>query len=135
MREIKFRVWDWKEKKYSDDEVLIDAISGVPHIRMIIKNKPVLAFTSNYVLEQYTGLKDKNGVEIYEGDIIKGDAWRKESVVVFGKIGYDGQQNGLTGFALKCNECDYGDMFYELQYNQNYKEFEVIGNIHKGETE
>ncbi|TFL15914.1 hypothetical protein DR046_22880 [Jannaschia formosa] len=57
MIEIKFRAWDGKEitEPYTDDDYrsLNNAIAGARGILM-----------------QYTGLKDKNGKEIYEGDII-----------------------------------------------------------------
>jgi uncharacterized phage protein (TIGR01671 family) len=59
MREIKFRAWLADEKQMTYDlafeeyEPINDLLSGVEH------------------LMQSTGLKDKNGVEIYEGDILK----------------------------------------------------------------
>ena len=69
MREFKFRVWDsyhqeminWSQ--YKGDLVSDDFISH---------GKGPL------IVMQYTGLKDKDGTEIYEGDIIGFKPWRKE---------------------------------------------------------
>ena len=119
MREIKFRVWDNIAKKYIDGRYVSISGLGLLHVaKRIIKNcfRPLHTRKNPwFIVEQYTGLKDKNGTEIYEGDILIDDTGEPIEywVVKFSGGGFVGECAGVA------------EPLFELT------NLEIAGNIHE----
>lgn len=136
MRDIKFRVWDKETKHihiFGDD--IHDAITSEGKTNKIyyynLQNGcDSLDEDSDYVLMQYTGLKDKNGKEIFEGDIVKVNEdirrvfdLKKIMYVEFGEgTFYLKAEKGIKWNLLRCFPC--------IVSIEGKMRVEVIGNIY-----
>lgn len=132
MREIKFRAWH-KRKKIIGNVLGIDIL----HKEIFFSNENVDCYEhtdfKDIELMQYTGLKDKNNKEIYEGDIVKfEDCYfdRKDSFYNIGVIQREGKTDELVIGQLLYKKTDF-DENYMNYIEQTFEVCEVIGNIYE----
>ena len=121
MDRFKFRVWNGREQcvdHRQPDKALIDCDTG----KAMYYNgfASCLLDVEDAIIEQCTGLKDMNGVLIYEGDVVQGEYITGRSVVR-----WDDHQ-------WYVDEYDNGD-YYQGHVIQasDFRGFEIIGNIHE----
>lgn len=120
----KYRAWNKKTQSFIDyGDLVLDLRSGKTYAGDIGLVESTIDVTDQIELMQSTGLKDKNGVEIFEGDIVihtqksinYGDVYHNDYAEVFQ------QQNGA--YRIR------GKHIYEMDAFCNRKRLEVVGNI------
>ena len=134
-REIKFRCWDKEGKKMYQVENLNLASEG-PKVDVIspchekwIDCPPGWEDGEEIYLMQFTGLLDKNGVEIYEGDVVKYDYGNPlKRNIPNPKIREVAFVDGM--FCLLKDDYHYESRL-NTPLNNKVEECEVIGNIHE----
>ena len=123
MREIKFRAWDRELKEWTNY-----SINNIDGNLVDFCNKEAGCWETDkegkrFVLCQYTGLKDKNGKEIYEGDVIKAISFARW----IGVVEYSDENQAFIFDDLDKKYRGKSTVFM----NQFDDEFEILGNIYE----
>lgn len=110
-REIRFRIWCKNKKEWERNRVYI-GLNGDLYDR----DNCIYLSPNKHILMQYTGLKDKNGKEVYEGDVVKCE-WQNRTGVIDFTCGSFDLREGMFVTPLQ-----------KLVFNK--WKLEVIGNIY-----
>ena len=116
MREIKFRAWNFITKS------MIDLKQITPLAINMDVNGLFIPFSDELHLMQFTGLHDRNGKEIYEGDIVKLSIYTEEEPTIS-----EVEWTEIGGFCVDYNDGE-ADFFMIGDFPGT---IEVIGNIYE----
>lgn len=130
-REIKFRAWDKELEILHPVQDLQFGNNGKTHVFLAL-GEDICSdgfAPEKFDLMQYTGLKDKDGEEIYEGDIIKTEHSEKLAVVIFKTEGYLAGAFCLKQTDGKIRQFSPDNIWMTSDEPRNWDD--VIGNIYE----
>lgn len=132
-RPIKFRAWNDVIKQMSEPFTLLELHPWLHPDK--IRNYNIRCIEPSLIIMQFTGLHDKDGKEIYEGDILKSEHFRvgKTEYYLYHRVCWDESHTGWVAVSMSNKDCDLmqsGNVQLWV-YFRNAVNPIVIGNIYQ----